>query len=196
MHVLTHTNQPRLCLHIDDDDDDDDNILKYFEQSRLIEHSEKNKAFITIYTRRLTLILKSKPSGWNLVKAISTCATCVLTYYFAIVSWTSTDLEKIQTCTRSFLKKYHFHHPTFAVERVTLLRKYVGRGLKTYLPFTTYQYSSCTISWKKSPNICHTQSSMWSQWQAYSFKKNPILMICHQLHCLWFIENKTNQMGI
>jgi hypothetical protein len=31
---------------------------------------------------------------------------------------------------RSFLTKYHFHHPTFAVERVTLPRKYVGRGLK------------------------------------------------------------------
>jgi len=53
-----------------------------------------------------------------------------LTYSFGIINWTSTDLEKIQACTRSFLTKYHFHHPTFAVERVTLPKKYVGRGLK------------------------------------------------------------------
>jgi len=42
-----------------------------------------------------TLILKSKLTGRNLVKAISTYAASVLTCSFGIIDWTSTDLEKI-----------------------------------------------------------------------------------------------------
>ena len=65
----------------------------------------------------------------NTIKAISTYATPVLTFSFGIVKWTPTDLENLQTKTRTLLTRYRFHHPRAAKERLTLPRQMGGRGL-------------------------------------------------------------------
>jgi len=60
-------------------------------------------------------------NGKNMIKAINTYATAVLTSGFGIVKWTPTDLENLQTKTRTLLTRYRFHHPRAAKERLTLL---------------------------------------------------------------------------
>jgi hypothetical protein len=90
--------------------------------------SKEKQELITIYNRKLTLILKIRLSGKNLVKAINIYAVSVLTYCFGVINWIPTDREKIQTCTRSLLTVYRFHH-TYAIERVKLPRRSRGRGL-------------------------------------------------------------------
>jgi hypothetical protein len=65
----------------------------------------------------------------NMIKAINTYATPVLTFSFGIVKWTPTDLQNLQTKTRTLLKRYRFHHPRAAKERITLPRQMGGRGL-------------------------------------------------------------------
>jgi len=47
----------------------------------------------------------------NMIKAISTYATPVLTFSFGIAKWTPTDLENLQTKMRTLLTRYRFHQP-------------------------------------------------------------------------------------
>jgi hypothetical protein len=50
----------------------------------------------------------------NTIKAINTYATPVQTFSFAIVKWTPTDLENLQTKTRTLLTRCRFHLPRTA----------------------------------------------------------------------------------
>ena len=45
------------------------------------------------------------------------------------MKWTPTDLENLQTKTKTLLTRYRFHHPRAAKERPTLPRQVGGRGL-------------------------------------------------------------------
>jgi len=73
--------------------------------------------------------LKTKLNGKNMIKAINTYATSKLTFSFGIVKWTPTDLENLQTKTRTLLTRYRFYHPRSAKERINLQRQMGGRGL-------------------------------------------------------------------
>jgi hypothetical protein len=62
----------------------------------------------------------------NTIKAINTYATTVLTFNFGIVKWTLTDLENLQTKTRTLLTRYRFLHPllqrkTYSITANTVL---------------------------------------------------------------------------
>jgi hypothetical protein len=74
-------------------------------------------------------ILKTKLNGKNMIKAINTYATPVLTFSFGIAKWTPTLLENLQTKMRTLLTRYRYHHPRTAEERLTLPRQMGGRGL-------------------------------------------------------------------
>ena len=65
----------------------------------------------------------------NMIKAINTYATPVLTFSFGTVKWTPTDLENLQTKIKKLLTRYRFHHPRAAKERLTLPRQMGGRLL-------------------------------------------------------------------
>jgi hypothetical protein len=65
----------------------------------------------------------------NMTKAINTYATPLLTLSFGIVKWMFTELENLQTKTRTLLTNYRFHDPCAAKERLTLPRQMGGRGL-------------------------------------------------------------------
>ena len=62
-------------------------------------------------------------------KSYQTYVTPVLTFSFGIVKWTPTDLENLQTKTRTLLTRYRFHRPRVAKERLSLPRQMGGRGL-------------------------------------------------------------------
>ena len=63
------------------------------------------------------------------MKAINTYAIPVLTFSFERVKWSPTDLENLQTKTRTLLTRYRFRHLRAAKERLTLPRQMGGRGM-------------------------------------------------------------------
>ena len=98
-------------------------------QSKQIKHAQMKQKLGEEYLHRTKSILKTKLNGKNTIKAINTYASPVLTFSFGIVKWTPTDLENLQTKTRALLRRYRFHHPRAAKERLNLPRQMNGRGL-------------------------------------------------------------------
>jgi hypothetical protein len=98
-------------------------------QSKQIKHAQMKRKLGEEYLNRTKSILKTKLNGKNTIKAINTYATPVLTFSLGIVKWTPTDLENLQTKTRTLLTRYRFHHPRAAKERLILPRQMGGRGL-------------------------------------------------------------------
>jgi hypothetical protein len=70
----------------------------------------------------------------NKMRAINTYAIPVLTFSFELVKWSPTDLENLQTKTRTLLTRYRFHHPPAAKERLTSPRQMGGRGMNDITP--------------------------------------------------------------
>jgi hypothetical protein len=81
------------------------------------------------YLNRKKSILKTKLNGKNKIKATNTYAAPVLTFSFGIVKWTPTELENLQTKTKTLLTRYRFHHPRAATGKLTLPRQMGGRRL-------------------------------------------------------------------
>lgn len=81
------------------------------------------------YMNRLKLLLKTKLSGGNLVKAINAWAVAVVRYSAAIVEWKKAELEEMDRRTRKMLGRYGVIHPRANVLRLYLPRGQGGRGL-------------------------------------------------------------------
>jgi hypothetical protein len=109
----------------------EDDIYKYLGhmQTKQMKHTQMKQKLGEEYLNRTKSILKTKLNGKNTMKAINTYATPVLTFSFGIVMWPPTDLEHLQTKTRTLLTRYRFHHPRAAKERLTLPRQIGGRGM-------------------------------------------------------------------
>ena len=93
-----------------------------------IENTEIKEELKQKYKQRLTKILKTELTARNKTKAINTFAIPILTYSLGTVRWSDTDLEALNTLTRSQCHKHRIHHIHSAKERFTLDRKDGGRG--------------------------------------------------------------------
>jgi len=113
----------------------EDDMYRYLGhmQAKQIKHARMKQKLGEEYLNRTKSILKTKLNGKNMIKAINTYATPVLTFSFGIVKWTPTDLENLQTKMRTLLTRYRFHNPRAAKERLTLPRQTGGRGLNDLL---------------------------------------------------------------
>jgi len=98
-------------------------------QAKQIKHARMKQKLSEEYLNRTKSLLKTKLNGKNMIKAINTYATPVLTFSFGIVKWTPTDLENLQTKMRTLLTKYRYHHPCAAKKRLILPWQMGGRGL-------------------------------------------------------------------
>jgi len=91
-------------------------------QAKQIKHARIKRKLGEKYLNRTKSILKAQLDGKNMIKAINTYATPVLTFSFGIVKWTPADLEKLQNKMRTLLTRYRLHHPRAAKERLTAPR--------------------------------------------------------------------------
>jgi len=75
----------------------EDDIYRYMghRQSKQITHKQMKQKLGKEYLNHTKSILKTKLHGKNMIKAINTYATPVLTFSFGIVKWTPTDLENL-----------------------------------------------------------------------------------------------------
>jgi len=120
----------------DDDDDTMDamnegDMYRYLDhmQAKQIKHVRMKHKLGKEYLNHTKNVLNTKLNGKNMIKAVNTYATPVLTFSFGLVKWTPTDLENLQTKMRMLLTRYRFHHPCAAKERLSLPRQMSGRGL-------------------------------------------------------------------
>jgi hypothetical protein len=88
-------------------EDDIDRYLGHM-QSKQIKHAQMKQKLCEEYLNRTKSMLKIKLKGKNTIKAFNTYATPVLTFSFGIVKWTPTDLENLQTKTRTLLTGYQY----------------------------------------------------------------------------------------
>ncbi|XP_044757798.1 uncharacterized protein LOC123315955 [Coccinella septempunctata] len=81
--------------------------------------------------RRVRRILGTQLSAKNIMTAINIWAIPSFTYTAGVLSWSKTDLERIDRKFRTTLTKYGTLHPNSAIERIYLPCKEGGRGLRS-----------------------------------------------------------------
>ncbi|KAL0852393.1 hypothetical protein ABMA28_000587 [Loxostege sticticalis] len=96
-------------------------------QNKHINHTQIKQDLKTEYLRRVNLICRKHLNSKNLFKALNTYAIPVLTYSFAVIKWTNSDINNLQIKTRTSLTKHKYLHPKSAIERMTIKREKGGR---------------------------------------------------------------------
>ena len=102
--------------------------LRILELDNIKEKEMKDK-FKYEYLRRTRLIVKSKLSGNNIVKAINVWAISLLRYGAGLLKWTREELEWMDRKTRKLMTMYKTLHPKSDVARLYVPRRKGGRGL-------------------------------------------------------------------
>jgi len=93
-----------------------------------INHTQMKQKLGEEYLNRTKSVLKTKLNGKNMIKAINTYATPVLTFSFGIVKWTPTDLENLQTKIRTLLTRYRFRHSSLQRKELLYRGKWVAEA--------------------------------------------------------------------
>ena len=88
-----------------------------------IKTTEMKQTLRDEYFTRLKKIMKTILNSKNSIDAINTFATSAITYGFAVLDWSITDLESIDRETRNILKKYHLLNNNSNVTRLYLPRR-------------------------------------------------------------------------
>ena len=94
------------------------------------------------YFAWLKKIIKTSLNSKKPIDAVNTFTTPTISYGFAVLDWSVTELEAIDRETRKVLKKYHLLNNNSDVTRLYLPRRDGGRGLVNI----THQYkSNCDV---------------------------------------------------
>ena len=109
----------------------DDHPYKYLglEQVLTMEPTRLKEGIQRKVWSRTNKILRSDLNGKNTIKAINSWALPVITHTFGILSWSRTDIEKVERGIRVRMTRNLYHHPRACIERLYLPRKIGGRGL-------------------------------------------------------------------
>ena len=88
---------------------DNTEVYKYLGmvENNNIKTTEMKQTIRDEYFTPLKKIMKTSLNSKNSINAINTFATSAITYGFAVLDWSITDLESIDRETRNILKKYH-----------------------------------------------------------------------------------------
>ena len=98
-------------------------------QSNEIDKKGMRSKFRTEYFERVKKILKSALNSKNTIQALNTYAVPSLSYGFAVLDWSITELQEIDRQTRNVLRQHHMLHLNSDVDRIYISRKQGGRGL-------------------------------------------------------------------
>ncbi|XP_044760844.1 uncharacterized protein LOC123318291 [Coccinella septempunctata] len=110
---------------------DKDETYKYLgiQQALEIKNAEMKEAFTKKLLWRVGQLLRSKLNSRSLFLALNTWAMPIMTYTFGVLTWSTTELQALDTKIRTILTKYGVHHPHSSVARLYLQRHLGGRGL-------------------------------------------------------------------
>ncbi|XP_044762031.1 uncharacterized protein LOC123319227 [Coccinella septempunctata] len=99
------------------------------QQTFEIRQPENKKETETELTNRVSRIMNTQLSAKNKIEAINIWAIPVFTYTAGVITWSKTDLERLDRKIRAILTRNGMLHPNSAIERLYLPRKEGGRGL-------------------------------------------------------------------
>ena len=100
-----------------------------FAQSSEIKQRDIKDNLKAEYYTRIKKNLKTELNSKNLITALNTLAVPAITYGFAVLDWSETELEEIDRKTRKLLHYKKALQKTSNVDRLYLPRKKGGRGL-------------------------------------------------------------------
>ncbi|XP_044760262.1 uncharacterized protein LOC123317718 [Coccinella septempunctata] len=80
---------------------------------------------------RIKKVLNTQLSAKNKMTAINTWAIPAFIYTAGVLTWSRTDLERLNRRTRTTLTQYGLLHPNSAIERLYIPRRESGRGLSS-----------------------------------------------------------------
>ncbi|XP_045474936.1 uncharacterized protein LOC123680863 [Harmonia axyridis] len=108
-----------------------DETYKYLgiQQALEIKNAEMKEAFSKKLFHRVNQVLQSKLNSKSLFLALNTWALPIMTYTFGVLTWSTTELQALDTKIRTILTKYGVHHPHSSVARLYLQRHLGGRGM-------------------------------------------------------------------
>lgn len=108
-----------------------ENTYRYLgiQQTYEIRQKENKDKAENELVRRISKILKSHLNAKNKIIAINIWAIPTITYTAGILTWSKTDVERLDRKIRSLMIKHGMLHPNSATERVYIQRKDGGRGL-------------------------------------------------------------------
>lgn len=98
-------------------------------QSKRTEHTIIKKQLTNEFTNRIKSILKTRLNIRNIVKSINTYAIPVLTYSFGTITWTNTDLDRLERIIRTEMTRHCMHHKNASALRLTLPKNEGGLGI-------------------------------------------------------------------
>ena len=90
---------------------------------------EMKKKVEETYIRRVSLLIKSKLNGRNLVLALNSWAVAVIRYSAAFINWTKEETRVLDRRTRKLLVQGGAHHMKSNVMKLYVKRKNGGKGL-------------------------------------------------------------------
>ena len=123
---------------------DNTKVYKYpgMIQNNTIKTREMRRSNQDEYFAWLKKIIKTSLNSKKPIDAVNTFTTPTISYGFAVLDWSVTELEAIDRETRKVLKKYHLLNNNSDVTRLYLPRRDGGRGLVNI----THQYkSNCDV---------------------------------------------------
>ena len=81
------------------------------------------------YCKRVMVVVKSKLNGENVINAINIWVVATVRYGAGIINWNKGELDKIDQQTRKSVNMHRGLHPRSSVDRLSIPRAHVGRGL-------------------------------------------------------------------
>ncbi|XP_044765984.1 uncharacterized protein LOC123322181 isoform X2 [Coccinella septempunctata] len=100
------------------------------QQTFEIKQQENKKHTETQLMERVRKVLRTQLSSKNKMEAINIWALPSLTYTAGVLTWSNTDLQRMDRRIQTTLVQHGLLHPNSATERLYLPRKEGGRGLK------------------------------------------------------------------
>ena len=153
-----------------------------FAQSNEIKQRDIKNNLKNEYFTRVKKILKTELNSKNLITALNTLAVPAITYGFAVLDWSETELAEVDRRTRKLLQYKKALHKQSSVDRLYLPRKEGGRGLVNITSLykrtiiNTYHY------------LCNTNEPLlkatlkWSQTRGQKSIKTKAIIYCNEVN--------------
>ncbi|XP_045474919.1 uncharacterized protein LOC123680848 [Harmonia axyridis] len=140
-----------------------ENTYKYLGIQQSFEIRQKRSMEIAEeeFKNRINRVLKTELNAKNKITAINMWAIPVLTYTSGILTWSATELRRLDQWVRVSFTKHGILHPNSAIERLYLPRTEGGRGLSSMESATEKEIKSLKNYFLSSNLPLHKRVVVW-----------------------------------
>ncbi|XP_044755006.1 uncharacterized protein LOC123313959 [Coccinella septempunctata] len=142
-----------------------ENTYKYLgiQQSFEIRQKRSMEVAEEEFKKRINKVLKTELNAKNKITAINMWAIPVLTYTSGILTWSATELRRLDQWVRVSFTRHGILHPNSAIERLYLPRSEGGRGLSSLEAATEKEIKSLRNYFLSSNLPVHKRVVLWDK---------------------------------